>query len=289
MTFLETSAVTAEFRRRQRERRERGGLRNRRHQRRGDDDEAKDAGDTKASSDDDDSPSQDESSKSSSQTRTSTSSLTSLSKSSQSLASASTTTSTLSQVTTTPVSKTSVALTSLRTSTSLQTTPLPVVTTPSATALPASTRSRQSSSTLSSEIATSQTTGPGISSKQSPNEAGSNKETVTILAVTGAIVGILALLALIFYIRRKFKRPKIREEEREARAYAARSIWGNSSTTSNALSHTTMEQFVPPITMGRSQNANSNGAGNDAVDRRECGPIFLVTESCIWAVAWGQG
>lgn len=59
--------------------------------------------------------------------------------------------------------------------------------------------------------------------------------------------------------------------QQEARAYAARSIWGTSTTTSSSddRSRTTMAQFVPPITMTRDQEGEHEGPGNDAVDRQE--------------------
>lgn len=78
--------------------------------------------------------------------------------------------------------------------------------------------------------------------------------------------GAIALLTLLLFVRRKLRKPNFREEEVQAQAYASRSVWGTSSTTSKS---NTMAQFGPPMAMGASQTGDLHGPGNDAVDRKE--------------------
>ncbi|CZR55654.1 uncharacterized protein PAC_05542 [Phialocephala subalpina] len=298
MSVQEAMEARAEFRRRQRERRAQGGLRRRKHQRRDDDKPKSAAVGDETPSEGDDSPSEDESSTKFSQIQTSTASQVTqitLSTSSASSVQAITTTNVASQTSTTvkasilvttplashPTSTTPPATTSLpassKASSSVATTFPPFSTPLAVTTPPAVTSSSFSSSiqttSTSSSSAAAQTAGSGISSKQSSNQSGSNNSTAIIFGVVGAFAGIFAILAVAFFVRRRFFRPKGPKptvNQQEARAYAARSIWGTSSTSSSDdHSRTTMAQFVPPITMSPNQVGDRNGPGNDAVDRQE--------------------
>ncbi|KAF8854003.1 hypothetical protein BDZ45DRAFT_693804 [Acephala macrosclerotiorum] len=284
MSIQEVLEARADFRLRQRERRAQGGPRRRIHQKR----------------DDKPNPSEDESSTKSTQSQTSTSSQgtqATLSTTSLSSVQAITTTSAVSQTSTTVKASVPVTtpLASHHTSTtSPASTPLPAtskqtslvattfspfsiplaVTTPPIVTSSFSSSFQAGSALFSSSSAAAQTAGVGISSKQSSNNSGPNNSTTIIFGVTGAFAGIFAILAVAFFIRRKFfesKGPKLTVNQQEARAYAARSIWGTSTTTSSSddRSRTTMDQFVLLITISADQEGSRNGLGNDAVDRQE--------------------